>query len=71
MLPTGVFWARRGMPTLVAAQGLLAGVFFTTNAYLPLILTNTHRWSLAAAGIPLMAGSLDWSAASGSWVGCC
>ncbi|MGH3774489.1 MAG: MFS transporter [Pseudonocardiaceae bacterium] len=68
LLPTGVFRARRGMPTLVAARGLLAGVFFTTNAYLPLILTSTHRWSLAAAGIPLMAGSLGWSAASG-WQG--
>ncbi|MGH3944604.1 MAG: MFS transporter [Pseudonocardiaceae bacterium] len=68
LLPTGVFRARRGMPTLVAARGLLAGVFFATNAYLPLILTSTHRWSLAAAGIPLMVGSLGWSAASG-WQG--
>lgn len=68
LLPTGVFRARRGMPTLVAARGLLAGVFFTANSYLPLILTSTHRWSLAAAGIPLVVGSLGWSAASG-WQG--
>ncbi|HSL08527.1 MAG TPA: MFS transporter [Pseudonocardiaceae bacterium] len=68
LLPTGVFRARRGMPTVVAARGLLAGVFFTANSYLPLILTSTHRWSLAAAGIPLVVGSLGWSAASG-WQG--
>ncbi len=68
LLPAGVFRARRGVPTVVAARGLLAGVFFTTNSYLPLILTSTHRWSLAAAGIPLVVGSLGWSAASG-WQG--
>ncbi len=68
LLPAGVFRACRGIPTLVAARGLLAGVFFSANSYLPLILTSTHRWSLAAAGIPLVVGSLGWSAASG-WQG--
>ncbi len=68
LLPAGVFRARRGMPTVVAVRGLLAGVFFTINSYLPLILTSTHRWSLAAAGIPLVVGALGWSAASG-WQG--
>ncbi|MGH3702306.1 MAG: MFS transporter [Pseudonocardiaceae bacterium] len=68
LLPAGVFRARRGVPTVVAARGLLAGVFFTTSSYLPLILTSTHHWTLAAAGTPLMVGSLGWSAASG-WQG--
>ncbi len=68
LLPAGVFRAHRGVPTVVAARGLLAGVFFTANAYLPLILTSTHHWTLAAAGIPLVVGSLGWSAASG-WQG--
>ena len=68
LLPAGVFRARRGVPTVVAARGLLAGVFFATNSYLPLILTSTHHWALTAAGIPLVVASLGWSAASG-WQG--
>jgi MFS family permease len=68
LLPAGVFQARRGVPAVVAARGLLAGVFFTTNSYLPLILTSTHHWTLAAAGMPLVIASLGWSAASG-WQG--
>ncbi|MGH3612337.1 MAG: hypothetical protein ACRDRK_07015 [Pseudonocardia sp.] len=42
LLPRGVFRARRGVPAVVAARGLLAGVFFTVNAYLPLMLNGTH-----------------------------
>ena len=68
LLPDGVFRARRGVPTVVAARGLLAGVFFTANSYLPLILTSTHHWTLAAAGVPLASGSLGWSAGS-AWQG--
>jgi MFS family permease len=68
LLPSGVFRARRGVPTVVAARGLLAGVFFAANAYLPLMLTSTHRWTLTEAGIPLLLASLGWSAASG-WQG--
>jgi MFS family permease len=68
LVPRGVFRAARGIPTVVAARGLLAGVFFTVNSYLPLMLHGTHGWSLAAAGIPLIAGSLGWSGAS-AWQG--
>jgi MFS family permease len=68
LVPAGVFRARRGVPTVVAARGLLAGVFFTANSYLPLMLTSTHHWALATAGLPLVVGSLGWSAAS-AWQG--
>jgi MFS family permease len=68
LLPSGVFRARRGIPTVVACRGLCAALFFTANSYLPLILTSTHHWSLAAAGTPLVFGSLGWSAAS-NWQG--
>jgi hypothetical protein len=68
LLPRGVFGFRRGVPAVVAARGLIASVFFTVNAYLPLMLGETHGWSLAAAGVPLIVGSLGWSAASG-WQG--
>lgn len=65
LLPSGVFRAARGVPAVVVARGLLAGVFFTITSYLPLMLNGTHGWSLAAAGAPLIVGSLGWSAASG------
>jgi MFS family permease len=68
LFPRGVFRAARGIPTVVAARGLLAGVFFTVNSYLPLMLSGTHGWSLAAAGVPLIVGSLGWSASS-AWQG--
>jgi MFS family permease len=64
LLPAGVFRARRGVPTVVASRGLCAALFFTSNSYLPLVLTSTHHWSFAAAGIPLVVGSLGWSTAS-------
>lgn len=68
LFPRGVFRLQRGIPTLVASRGLLAGVFFTINSYLPLMLEATHGWSLAAAGIPLIVGALAWSGAS-AWQG--
>ncbi|MFC5237017.1 MFS transporter [Pseudonocardia zijingensis] len=68
LFPRGVFRLRRGIPTVVACRGLLAGVFFTINSYLPLMLEATHGWSLAAAGIPLIVGALAWSGAS-AWQG--
>ena len=68
LLPAGVARARRGVPTVVAARGLLAGSFFTVASYLPLMLHQTHGWSLTAAGVPLIAGSLCWSLAS-AWQG--
>ncbi|HLU56845.1 MAG TPA: MFS transporter [Pseudonocardia sp.] len=68
LFPRGVFRLRRGIPTVVAARGLLAGVFFTINSYVPLMLEATHGWSLAAAGLPLIVGALAWSTAS-AWQG--
>jgi MFS family permease len=68
LFPRGVFRLRRGIPTVVASRGLLAGVFFTIGSYLPLMLEATHGWSLAAAGTPLIVGALAWSSAS-AWQG--
>jgi len=68
LLPAGVFRGGRGIPTVVAARGLIAGVFFAGNSYLPLILTATHDWSLTEAGVPLVVAALGWAAAS-AWQG--
>ena len=68
LVPPGSFSARPGIAAVVAGRALIAGAFFTATAYLPLMLTSTHGWSLVAAGTPLIVGSLGWSAAS-AWQG--
>ena len=64
LLPTGTVRLRRGLPTVVAARGLLAGAFFGVDALLPLALARLHGYGPAAAGVPLTAGALGWAAAS-------
>jgi MFS family permease len=64
LLPPGTMVARRGLPTVVLARGLLTGAFFGVEAYLPLTLTAVHGASPALAGLPLTTGALGWSAAS-------
>jgi hypothetical protein len=68
LVPAGTFVARPGIAAVVAGRALIAGAFFTTAAYLPLMLTSTHDWSLTAASTPLIVGSLGWSGAS-AWQG--
>lgn len=64
LLPAGTVLARRGLPTVVASRGLLAGAFFAGDALVPLTLTQVHGFSPTAAGIPLTAGALGWALAS-------
>lgn len=68
LVPRGTLLARRGVAAVVAGRGLLSGAFFTATAFLPLMLTEVHGWSLTAAGLPLIVGSLGWSASS-AWQG--
>jgi MFS family permease len=68
LFPAGVARLRRGLPTVVAARGLLAGAFFGMDALLPLALTSVHGYSPTAAGVPLTAGAVGWAAAS-QWQG--
>ena len=68
LVPAGTFVARPGIAAVVAGRALIAGAFFTAGSYLPLMLTSTHGWSLAAASAPLIVGSLGWSGAS-AWQG--
>ncbi len=64
LLPEGTVRARRGLPTVIGARGLLAGAFFGMDALLPLSLTRLHGYSPTAAGIPLTTGALGWAVAS-------
>ncbi|KQS73250.1 MFS transporter [Modestobacter sp. Leaf380] len=64
LLPRGTVLARRGMPTVVASRGLLAGSFFGIDTLLPLTLTEVHGFDATTAGIPLTTGAIGWSLAS-------
>ncbi|WP_203433192.1 MFS transporter [Jiangella asiatica] len=65
LLPPGTIVLRRGLPTVVAMRGILAGAFFGTEAFLPLLLVSERGLSSTLAGLSLTGGALGW--ASGSW----
>jgi MFS family permease len=64
LLPAGTIRARPRLPAVIAFRGISAGAFFAVDAYVPLTLTRVHAYQPTAAGVPLMIGSLGWSAAS-------
>ncbi|QUH04617.1 MFS transporter [Saccharopolyspora erythraea] len=61
LVPAGTLLARPGLPVMVLARGLMAGVFFTAQAFVPLTLSAVHHYSPTMAGVPLTVGSLGWS----------
>lgn len=61
LLPKGTLLARPGLPVMVLSRGLLAGLFFTAQAFVPLALSVVHHYSATAAGVPLTVGSLGWT----------
>lgn len=61
LFPKGTLRARPGLPVMVLGRGLLAGLFFTAQAFVPLSLTVAHGYSPASAGVPLTVGSLGWT----------
>lgn len=66
LMPAGTLTARPGLPANLAARGLLTYMFFGTEAFIPLGLTELRGQSLARAGLALTATALTWT--SGSWV---
>lgn len=54
----------RGLPAVVAFRGIVAGSFFAVDSYVPLTLTELHGYGPTASGVPLIIGSVGWSAAS-------
>ncbi|MEU6035962.1 MFS transporter [Actinomadura sp. NPDC047616] len=74
--PAGTLTARRGVGAGVALRFLLCGVYFGSEAFLPLGLTELRGVSAAEAGLGLSAGALTWVAGSalqagrdGAWRG--
>ena len=64
LLPHGTLRAARGLPSVIALRGLVAGAFFAAEAFLPLWLNLQKGWSHQAAGFALTAGALCWSIGS-------
>jgi MFS family permease len=66
LLPTGIFRARRGLPTAVLMRGILAGSFFGAETFVPLMLVEERGLATALAGVTLTTGAVSWSV--GSWI---
>ncbi|MFE5736686.1 MFS transporter [Streptomyces celluloflavus] len=60
LLPQGSTRLRRGVPSVVAVRGLLAGSFYAVESVVPLTLVTLHGFGTAASGLPLLAGALGW-----------
>jgi MFS family permease len=65
LLPPGTLRFGRGLPTVVAMRGVLAGAFFGAESFLPLMLVQERGVSATYAGLALTCGALGW--ALGSW----
>ncbi|PPG42013.1 MFS transporter [Pseudoclavibacter sp. RFBA6] len=63
-LPKGSFRARRGAPAGVVVRFILCGVYFGSEAFLPLGLTRIHGLDVTIAGLGLAAGALAWTVGS-------
>ncbi len=65
LLPQGTVRFARGLPTVIAMRGVLAGSFFGAETFIPLMLVSERHVSTTAAGLSLTGGALGWAA--GSW----
>jgi MFS family permease len=66
LLPPGTLRAARGLPSVIALRGIVAGAAIGGEAFLPLMLNHERGLSLTMAGLTLTGGALSWS--FGSWV---
>lgn len=64
IVPVGTLRARRGKPAGIVIRFLLCGVYFGSEAFLPLGLTTIHGLNVTIAGLGLAAGALAWTAGS-------
>ena len=65
LFPPGTLRLRRGLPSVIAFRGVIAGGFFGCQAYVPLMLVEHRGASATMAGLAVAGTALGWSA--GSW----
>ena len=66
LMPPGFLRLGRGLVAVVWARLLLAGAFFASESFLPLMLVEQRHMSLTRAGLAITVGSLGWT--FGSWL---
>lgn len=64
LVPPGTLRAARGLPSVVATRGLVAGAFFGAEVYLPYLLTDVYGFAPATAGVALTTAAIAWAGAS-------
>lgn len=65
MFPPGTLRLRRGLPSVIAFRGVIAGGFFGCQAYVPLMLVSHRGASPTMAGLAVAGTAIGWS--TGSW----
>jgi MFS family permease len=66
LVPTGTVSLRPGMPSAVAARGILTFAFFGADAYVSLAMTDARDQPTWVAGLALTGATLAWT--SGAWI---
>jgi len=61
LLPNGTLRLRRGLPTVIAMRGLLAGAFFAAEVWVPLALQTVRGVSTTWSGMFLACGAIGWA----------
>jgi predicted MFS family arabinose efflux permease len=64
LLPTGSMLARRGLPAIVAARGLMSASFFCSQAYIAFLLQENWDLSAGVAGLVLSFVGIVWALGS-------
>lgn len=65
LLPQGTWTFARGVPSMLAARGLVGTAFAAAEVYVPLLLVLERGLTLAEAGWVLTSGAVTWCA--GAW----
>jgi MFS family permease len=65
LFPPGTLRLRRGLPSVVAFRGIVAGGFFGCQAYVPLMLVEHRGATPTLAGLAVAGTAIGWAA--GSW----
>lgn len=66
LLPPGTRYAARGLPATVLLCGMGSGVFFTLEAFVPLLLVTDRDVPPVAIGLVFTGAAVAWAASS--WV---
>lgn len=68
LFPAGTLRLRRGLPSVIAFRGVIAGGFFGCQAYVPLMLVQHRGATPTWAGLAVAGTAIGWSAGA-AWQG--